>query len=176
MHQSLLFSFASRRASNWRASLNRLRTAAAALAGLSTLVVGAAFAPRAGAADLYWDPNGATTGIGGTGTWDTTSLFWSTNPTGNIATTAYDNTAPSTVTAHFGGTAGTVTIATGTTINVNIISLETAGYTLAGTDATSILNLSGTAPAITNNIGNETISANITGTAGVAFGAPARRI
>jgi autotransporter-associated beta strand protein len=44
------------------------------------------------AAVKYWDNNGATAGAGGptpTGTWDTTSSKWTTDPTGSSATTTW---------------------------------------------------------------------------------------
>ena len=140
---------------------------------ISALVLGTAFAPRTEAVntDLYWDADGATTAAtGGTGTWNTSSALWRlTTATGSLQN--YDNTSPSVITAHLGGTAGTLTIASGVTINVNSLVFDagaTGNYTLAGANSTtSILNFSGTAPTIVNNFGGiETISAKITGSSG----------
>src|SRR5690349_15347212 len=55
---------------------------------------------------LYWDTNGATAGLGGSGTWDTTTANWTTDPTGASATQAWTAGAD----AVFDGTAGTVTV------------------------------------------------------------------
>jgi autotransporter-associated beta strand protein len=136
----------------------------------TALVLAGAVTPLT-AADYYWDNNGATAGIGGaSGAWDTTTTNWSTASAGNVATVVYPNAAGATTTAHFGGTAGTVTIASGTTINVNSLVFDSGAsgsYTIAGTNSTSILNFTGTAPSIVNNFGGiQKISAKITGTSG----------
>jgi fibronectin-binding autotransporter adhesin len=75
---------------------------AAALLG-----VGVSTAPQAKAANLYWDSNGTTPGVGGTGSWDTTSDFWSSTAAGtDAAATSFTNAD----TAFFGGTVGTITL------------------------------------------------------------------
>ncbi|MEI6636349.1 MAG: autotransporter-associated beta strand repeat-containing protein, partial [Planctomycetota bacterium] len=88
---------------------------------------------------LTWDPNGASAGTGGNGTWDTTSLFW----TGTSGTVAW----PSSGTAVFGGTSGTVTVlANGGPVNywvglaVNTMSFTTDGYVLSGTGRITMSN------------------------------------
>ena len=125
-----------------------------------------AFTRHASAATLYWDADGAGSGNGGTGTWDTIASLWRLSGTTGALQT-YTNTGAAT-TAVFGGSAGTVTIAAGTTINANALIFKTSGYTIAGSNGTSILNLDGTTPTITTGAGNTaTISANITGTAGL---------
>jgi hypothetical protein len=67
-------------------------------------------ASSASAADRYWDPNGTAANRGGTGTWDTSSSFWSPNgdgvsgPYGAWSNGALDD-------AFFGGAAaGTVNL------------------------------------------------------------------
>ena len=121
----------------------------------------------AGAANtsLYWDANGAAADTGGSATWDTgTSLWRLTSATGALQ--SYTNTATS-MTANFGGTAGTVTLANATAIHANQLNFTTTGYTIAGGSGAT-LNLDGTTPTITTGAGNtETISAVITGSAGL---------
>ncbi|MDX2082348.1 MAG: autotransporter-associated beta strand repeat-containing protein [Terrimicrobiaceae bacterium] len=70
-----------------------------------------------------WDPNGSGGGTGGTGTWDTTSLYWD-NGTSSWPTSGASNIAS------FGGTAGTVTLTSG--LVANGLSFSTTGYTLTG--------------------------------------------
>ena len=114
--------------------------------------------------ELFWDGDADTTAAtGGTGTWNSGDSLWRIATTGG-ALQQYDNTDPSFVSAHLGGTAGTLTINAGTTINANKVVFETTGYSLAG-GAGSVLNLSGVSPVITGN-GTTTISTKITGAAG----------
>lgn len=114
--------------------------------------------------DLFWDANADTSAAtGGTGQWDSGSPLWR-NATASGTLQSYDNTDPSFVSAHFGGTAGTPVIGSGTTINVNKVIFETTDYTLAG-GAGSVLNLSGASPVIIGS-GTTTISTKITGSAG----------
>jgi RHS repeat-associated protein len=77
-------------------------------------------------ATLYWDTNGATAGLGGTGTWDTTTANWTTDATGASATQAWDNSG--TATAIFGGTAATVTISG--TMSAATIEFDVDTYTI----------------------------------------------
>ena len=127
----------------------------------------AALAPRAHAANtvLYWDADGAaTTATGGTGTWDTTSSLWRLGSATGALQTYMPNADPSTLTADFGGTAGTVTLAAGQTIYANALTFETSGYTIASASG-AVLDLSGTTPTITGS-GTTTISAALAGTNG----------
>ena len=112
-------------------------------------------------ADRHWDANGTTPGAGGTGTWDTTSLTWSTdgNGTGGLYDRSWRNDQLDN--AIFGGTAGTVTLVA--PITVHDIIFNTAGYTLTG----NTLTLAGTTPTITVNSGASTIESAIAGTAGL---------
>src|SRR5687768_17915397 len=81
-------------------------------------------------ATLYWDPNGATAGVGGAGTWDISSAFWTTDPAGLTGHAAWDNAANDT--AVFAGTAGTVTINPSVaTINAGSLDFDVTGYTVA---------------------------------------------
>jgi fibronectin-binding autotransporter adhesin len=79
----------------------------------------------------YWDTNGATAGIGGTGSWSTVSLTWNLQENGTVPTQAFDPIGR----LIFGGTAGTVTIDTaGVTAN-GPLRFDTSGYTIAATGA-----------------------------------------
>jgi autotransporter-associated beta strand protein len=104
----------------------------------------------AAAVTFTWSPDGAD---GGTGTWDTTLTNWNA---GAVAwpTSGTDNDAS------FAGTAGTVTISGGVT--VNDVSFGTAGYTVTG----GTMTLNGTTPTITNAVA-ATISAPLAGSAGL---------
>lgn len=119
-------------------------------------------ASLAQAANYQWDPNGNASGLGGTGTWDTTSLFWDLIGTapddGTEATAAY--TFTNVDKAIFGVTAGTVTLGTGVTLNS--IQIDTAGYVITG----NTITLSGTTPTITANA-NASISSALAGSAGL---------
>lgn len=116
----------------------------------------------ASAANFQWDVNGVATGLGGTGTWDTSSLFWDLLGTapddGTAATTAYTFTSADI--AVFGGTAGTVTLGTGVTVNG--LKIDTVGYIITG----NTLSLAGTTPTITANT-NASISSALAGSAGL---------
>jgi len=129
--------------------------------------------PSARAANtvLYFDDNGAGTGTGvqpgGDPVWDTTSSFWRLGSTSGALQT-YINTAPSTITAFFGGTAGTVTLATDTTINVNTINFDINGYTIDGASGSQIAlsvgsGASNNPPNITASTGTSTVNAVISG-------------
>ena len=81
-----------------------------------------------GVSALYWDTNGATAGIGGSGTWDTTTSNWTTTAAGDIATTTFTSANPVT----FGGTAGTVTVDAGGVTANGGIQFDTDGYVVSG--------------------------------------------
>ena len=77
---------------------------------------------------LYWDPNGAGAGVGGTGTWDTSSPNWNSASTGTGAAQPFNDSAE----ANFGGAGGAVTIAAnGMTANGGVV-FDGAGYTVGG--------------------------------------------
>ncbi|MEY4445497.1 MAG: hypothetical protein RL444_610 [Verrucomicrobiota bacterium] len=134
---------------------------AAALLG-----VGVSKAPQAKAANLYWDSDATAagnnisngTGLGGAGTWDTSSLEWF-NGTDNVA---WSNSALDI--AFFTGTAGTVTL--GGPITVGGLNFGGADFTVAGDTLT--LAASSGAPSISVTNGNvATVSTTIAGTSGM---------
>ncbi len=93
--------------------------------------------------------------VGGSGNWDTTTANWTGAGT-TWPTTGTDNDAL------FAGTAGTVTLTTG--ITVNDIQFSTTGYTVTG----NTLTLNGTTPTITvDPTLTDTISSIIAGSAGL---------
>jgi autotransporter-associated beta strand protein len=111
----------------------------------------------------YWDANGNTAGLGGTGAWDTTSSLWTTDVSGSTGSTQYPNATGAMTEADFSGTAGVVTLASGTAITVNGIKFGTTGYTITGADDTATLSSPGVA-TITTGAGNSaTIDAVIAG-------------
>lgn len=129
-------------------------------------------ASSAPAATLVWDANGtgaggteaSPSGAGGTGSWDLTSSNWY-----NYATPGYQPwiaSATDTVATLPSG-AGTLTIASATTINVNTINSLASNYVISGTDATSVLNFNGTTPTLATGSNGLTINAKITGSAGI---------
>ena len=104
---------------------------------------------------IYWDANGSTAGIGGTGTWAAASAVFSTAEAGTDATTRADANP-----VIFGGTAGTVTVSGGVNANAGI-TFSTDGYTLSS----STLTLGG-ADAATNAI---VLGSDISATIGSAI-------
>jgi autotransporter-associated beta strand protein len=130
---------------------------AAALLG-----VGVSTAPKAKAANLYWDANGSVAGVGGTGTWDTTSAFWSSSSVGTDAAAVASFTANDT--AYFTGTAGTVTLGGATTIGGLVFSAAGAPV-LTG----STLTLAGSPSITVNNGSSAVISSNVTTAVATTF-------
>ncbi|MFC7398203.1 autotransporter-associated beta strand repeat-containing protein [Chelatococcus sp. GCM10030263] len=132
------------------------------------LAIGPVTGP-ASAANRYWDPNGTASGRGGTGTWNTTSLFWSPNGDGVSGPyTVWSNTNLDD--AIFGGTVtGTVTLGTSITLHnltFEDLSSPNTAYTITG----NTLMLAGATPTITVNGGindNAIINSIIAGTAGL---------
>ncbi|WP_181178361.1 autotransporter-associated beta strand repeat-containing protein [Mesorhizobium sp. B4-1-3] len=111
---------------------------------------------QAGAASRYWDPNGTTAGRGGSGTWDTTSNFWSPNGDGLSGPyTTWNNGALDD--AFFGGTAGIINLAAPITVHsltFDDLNSPDGVYTFTG----GVLTLGGVTPTITVN-GNANDSA-----------------
>ncbi len=115
---------------------------------------------------LYWDQDGTAVGsyaatgagMGGTGSWDTTSTKWY-NPSGvEMLYTAGSN-------AVFWGGAGTVALSSAQ--NVNSMAFKTDGYTVTG----SIVTLGG--PTITVDAGaTATISSVVAGASGLTKNGP----
>lgn len=89
-------------------------------------------------ATLYWDVNGGTGGLGGTGTWANGAGNWSTDVNGTLPTT-WDNSVRNS--ADFRGTAGTVT--TSGAVAAGSLVFNSGGYEITGT-ALTIGRLSGT--------------------------------
>jgi autotransporter-associated beta strand protein len=105
------------------------------------------------ATTLSWSSTGSST-LGGTGTWDTSTADW-WNGTSAIAWT---DTAGTTDTAAFGGTAGTVTL--GSSLGALGLQFTTAGYTLATGSNTLSLGTGGIdASSLTS--GTTTVSGNL---------------
>jgi autotransporter-associated beta strand protein len=96
------------------------------------------------AVDLYWDQNKATAGTGGTGTWVTAGEWRLGSPTGTLQDWADGNNA------HFEGTAGVVSIASGTTVSPVTTFFEVTGYTLTPSST-----------ALTTLAGSISLSANV---------------
>jgi autotransporter-associated beta strand protein len=119
--------------------------------------------PLSQAAVLLWDNNAGTApdGQDGTGTWDvlTTSNWYDSAVPGNVT---WDNALNHTAVFGNGGTAGTVTLATGVTAGgLTFDPVASGNYLIAG----STLTLGGAAPTITVNR-DATINSAIAGSAG----------
>jgi autotransporter-associated beta strand protein len=96
-------------------------------------------APEAQAANFFWDPNGASAGLGGIGTWDTTTPNWynagvSTTASGTGVTEA--NTFTSADKAYFAGTGVPVNLATNPTLAGLVF--RNAAFTIAAASARTI--------------------------------------
>ena len=120
------------------------------------------------AADVTWDVDPGTVGVGngtvtgGTGTWDTTNGNWTVDA--GINNVAWNNGANNT--ALFGGTAGTVTL--GTDVNVSGLEFSAGGYIIEGGGNSIILGNNGgiretntPGPSLWTSIGTTTINADI---------------
>jgi autotransporter-associated beta strand protein len=95
------------------------------------------------AATFRWDPGQTPlTPSGGSGDWDLSTANWS-NGTSNVLWANGINDY-----AIFGGTAGTVNVAT--SVNINRLIFQTSGYTLGGAVA---LDITGNTPQINANSG-----------------------
>lgn len=111
------------------------------------------------ATTVYWDNDGAAagsyiasgTGIGGTGTWNTSAKWY--NGSSTIPWSSGNN-------AVFWGAAGTVTL--NAAQSVNSLTFKTNGYTLTG----AILNLAGPSIAVDSGV-TATVSNILSGTAGL---------
>ena len=137
-----------------RANQSAWRTALS-LSILTSMIL---IATPAQAGLLYWDALQATsgTGSGGTGNWNTTSLFW--YPGSGSSDQAW-STSGAANTAAFSGTAGLVTLTTA--IGANRLVFNVTGYSLTN----NTLTLNGTAPTIEVKTGTATISSALAGTA-----------
>jgi autotransporter-associated beta strand protein len=121
-----------------------------------------AFTLGAAAATLYWDTNGDTPGTGGSGTWDTTSLNWSTSALGNVGTQAFTPASP----AVFAEAPGIVTVAAGGVTASGGLKFETGAFIVDG--GTLTLTTSGTIDTEHVVQAETLISAKISGNAGLS--------
>ncbi|MFO1523041.1 MAG: autotransporter-associated beta strand repeat-containing protein [Kiritimatiellia bacterium] len=113
-------------------------------------------AASAQAVTYIWDANGGSAGTGGTGNWDTTTALWDNAGLVAWPTAGTDNDAL------FDGTAGTVTLTTG--ISVNDLTFNLDGYSILG----NTLTLNGTTPTLTVGAGlGATLGSTVAGSAGL---------
>lgn len=94
---------------------------------LTALLLSAMTAAAQGAT-LYWDTNGTTSGLGGTGSWIDSGSNWSTDTAGTIGGT-WSNANRDI--ASLGGTGGTITIDSGGVAAESLL-ITAGGYTLSG--------------------------------------------
>jgi len=147
--------------------MHKLMTLAAALTV-------SAMAGNTPAATLYWDTNGATAGVGGTGTWDTsTTANWSTVAAGNVTTGLWNQVGGQDIA--YIPNVSTVTVSG--TVNANQVQLEGAAA-IGVTDFTvqgGTINMTGASPTIMRlNApgglnGTRTFSSNLTGSNGLTY-------
>jgi|GEM_PF-2222937 len=105
-------------------SVHRLRTltVGAFLTGLSAAHAGTT---------LYWDANGSTSGVGGSGEWNTTGLFWNPSSGGTGTLQSWNNDGQDT--AILGGPGGNVTVEGVVTAGrLDIKPESAAGYLVTG--------------------------------------------
>jgi autotransporter-associated beta strand protein len=117
----------------------------------------------------YFDRNGTTAGFGTlTGAWDTTTASWSTSSAGTATPATFTFTTADSAQFGFDGTAstaGTATISTGITVNLNALVCVANGQTIARAGTGSLV-FGGTAPTVTNS-GVLTVTSPIGGTSGL---------
>jgi autotransporter-associated beta strand protein len=122
------------------------------------------------AADFYWDSDGNAvgnqvdgTGLGGSGTWDSSSLLW----WDSASDVAWSNTTPDRAifTGPFvGGTPTSTNVTVGGSLSANALSFLRSGYTLTGGDIT----LGGSSPQLFAAFGETaTINTQILGSSGL---------
>ncbi|MDB6058986.1 MAG: outer rane autotransporter barrel, partial [Verrucomicrobiales bacterium] len=114
--------------------------------------------PNAGPTQQFWDVNGSTAGIGGAGTWDTTTANFNPSVAGT-GTAAVFSSAGYTV---FGGTAGTVTLASGGVTANGGLRFDTTGYTIQS----DTLTLGSRGISVSNGL-SATVSSAIAGSSGL---------
>lgn len=127
-------------------------------------------------ANYQWDTNGAAAGLGGTGNWTTTDANWDLSGTGlddgTDATQAV--TFATTDTAAFGGTAGTVTLASAVALGttsftspgyvVNLTDTAGVNYAFGALSGAPTINVSLGAGAVTSGFAAATDFSAFTGT------------
>ena len=123
------------------------------------------------AATYQWDVNGATAGLGGTGTWNATNTFWDTVGTGldtGVDTTALLALSQATHILQFRGTAGTVALSGNSSVGGLIFNTD--GYVIDTKPSTTNYALTIGASGITANSSASLLSTNSSG-GSVALGA-----
>jgi len=125
--------------------------------GIQAAVITVLLCGAAGAAELTWDPDGSSGGgTGGSGTWNTSSLFWDASGTMQAWSNATADTA------FFGGTAGSVTL--GEAISAGGLRFGVTGYTVTA----DTLTLAGGTPAVDTATGVVAIiSSEVAGVGGL---------
>ncbi|MFZ4766481.1 MAG: hypothetical protein ACOYMN_16135 [Roseimicrobium sp.] len=121
-------------------------------------------------ATFTWDVTPGAVGAGngtvegGNGTWDILTGNWTTDA--GVNNVLWGNTNADE--AIFGGTAGTLTINTGSGITANKLTFNVDGYVVNGNIAADVLTLAGTTPtiAVTTAGHTATIGAALAGSAG----------
>ena len=107
---------------------------------------------------LYWDPNGALAGLGGSGLWDASALNWNIESLGTAAPRA----AAADREIIFSGGGGTVTLGSGAAANAGI-TFNSNGYALSS----GSLALGSVAITVTSGLHTVTIASAITGGSGL---------
>jgi fibronectin-binding autotransporter adhesin len=119
--------------------------------------------PRAMLATLYWDTNGASPGLGGSGTWDLSSANWTTDPTGSSPTVAWTNNSADVAvfntTPDSSGAVQPSTVSIGSGIAVSQATFSSGAYTLQG----GSLAVSSTLTISTTGSGSATWSGGFSG-------------
>ncbi|MDR3403472.1 MAG: autotransporter domain-containing protein [Chthoniobacter sp.] len=140
-----------------------LTTSVAALLTLGFLLS----SPKA-SADEYWDGtntagSGMPNGAGGSGTWDNVTTNW-VDATGTVPQVYNPND-----TAHFAGTAGTMTVTLGDNITFTALSFDVDGYTIAPGTGPFTLTPNAGATITTASGVTATINPVITGGGSIIF-------
>ncbi|MCW1926648.1 autotransporter-associated beta strand repeat-containing protein [Luteolibacter arcticus] len=128
-----------------------------------------------GSVNLTWDNNGRTAGTGGNGTWDTTTQSRFSNSANTTFLHWVNASIANGHTAVFGGTVGTVSVASGG-VTTSGLQFDTNGYVLQNNTVTLLDydGAGGASPALT--VGNAshtaTVNSTLAGTSGLTkFGA-----
>ena len=133
-----------------------------------------ALAPRARAANFFWDTNGVGSGFGGNGAWNSTATNWFNAGSATVAF-GYSPTSSATFsaadTAYFTGTAGTATL--GSSIEIGGLNFGVTGNVI--TTGANTLSFGAAESLVTlNNLANanatSTVGATITGSVGGSGG------
>lgn len=94
------------------------------------------------ATPLYWDPSGAATASGGSGTWDTSTAEWrSGSPTGSLVAWSNSGDSNGPCEAVFPTGDGTVTL--GASVSAANVFFVAANTTLVGGSGSDVLTLAG---------------------------------